>query len=213
MNVVTVIIWIALGIICAVIHKNKGYSPIAGFCWGFFLSIIGLIVVLLEKSKEEKEMSGEQGLKMWQWLLIFLGIGIILIIIFMFIISRPKDKLSSQYQNQENTSIELSNRKLDINYSSNTNINNNFENIENLYYYIKNNNWKLSSDYKSSRAYLNSKDNMFLAISCKDISDEDIENYVTDRFKYSSSNNLVESKKVNINNNKWNMFNYYDGTG
>lgn len=32
MNVVTVIIWIALGIICAVIHKNKGYSPIAGFC-------------------------------------------------------------------------------------------------------------------------------------------------------------------------------------
>lgn len=81
MNPITIIILIALGIICAVVHKNKGYSPIAGFLWGFFFSIIGLIVVLLEKDKEEKEMSGNQGLKMWQWLLIFLGIGIFLIFI------------------------------------------------------------------------------------------------------------------------------------
>lgn len=44
MNVVTVIIWIVLGVVCAFIHKNKGYSPIAGFYWGFFLSIIGLIM-------------------------------------------------------------------------------------------------------------------------------------------------------------------------
>ena len=70
MNVVTVIIWIALGIICAVIHKNKGYSPIAGFCWGFFLSIIGLIVVLLEKDKAEHDadMANKKGLSMGQWL-------------------------------------------------------------------------------------------------------------------------------------------------
>lgn len=84
MNIVTIIIWIALGIICAVIHKNKGYSPIAGFCWGFFLSLIGLIVVLLEKDKAEHdmEMQNKKGLSMTQWLLIFLGIGILLIILF-----------------------------------------------------------------------------------------------------------------------------------
>ena len=85
MNVVTVIIWIALGIICAFIHKNKGYSPISGFCWGFFFSIIGLIVVLLEKTKEEHdmEMADKKGLSMGQWFAIFLGVGVIGIIIFL----------------------------------------------------------------------------------------------------------------------------------
>ena len=89
MNVVTVIIWIALGIICAVIHKNKGYSPIAGFGWGFFLLIIGLIVVLLEKDKTEHdaEMTEKKGLSMGQWLVIFLGVGIVGIIVFFFVIS------------------------------------------------------------------------------------------------------------------------------
>ena len=52
MNFITIIIMIVLGIICAIVHKGKGYSPIAGFLWGFFFSIIGLIVVLLEKNKE-----------------------------------------------------------------------------------------------------------------------------------------------------------------
>ena len=89
MNIVTVIIWIVLGIICAVIHKNKGYSPVAGFCWGFFLSIIGLIVVLLEKTKEEHdmEMTNKKGLSMGQWMAIFLGIGIVLIIIFFIVMN------------------------------------------------------------------------------------------------------------------------------
>lgn len=89
MNVVTVIIWIALGIICAVIHKNKGYSPIAGFCWGFFLSIIGLIVVLLEKDKAEHDadMANKKGLSMGAWLGIFLGVGIVGIIIFFVVMS------------------------------------------------------------------------------------------------------------------------------
>ncbi len=89
MNVITIIIWIALGIICAVIHKNKGYSPIAGFCWGFFLSIIGLIVVLLEKDKAEHdaEMTEKKGLSMGQWLAIFLGVGIVGIIIFFVVLS------------------------------------------------------------------------------------------------------------------------------
>lgn len=89
MNVVTVIIWIVLGIICARIHKNKGYSPVTGFCWGFFFSIIGLIVVLLEKDKTEHDadMANKNGLSMGQWLAIFLGVGIVGIIIFCVIVS------------------------------------------------------------------------------------------------------------------------------
>ena len=84
MNPITIIIMIVLGIICAIVHKNKGYSPIAGFLWGFFFSIIGLIVVLLEKDKEEHDMqmANSNGLSMTQWLLINLGIGIDLIIIY-----------------------------------------------------------------------------------------------------------------------------------
>ena len=66
MNIVTVLLWIVIGSVCAVVHKNKGYSPIAGFCWGFFLSIIGLIVVLLEKDKAEHDadMANKNGLSM-----------------------------------------------------------------------------------------------------------------------------------------------------
>ena len=89
MNLITITIMIVLGIICAIIHKNKGYSPVAGFLWGFFFSIIGLIVVLLEKDKEEHDMqmAKSNGLSMTQWLLIFLGIGIVLIIIFFIVMS------------------------------------------------------------------------------------------------------------------------------
>jgi len=89
MNIVSVIILLGISIACAYIHKNKGYSPVAGFLWGFFFSIIGLIVVLLEKDKSEHDaqMSNRSGLSMAQWLLIFLGIGIVLIILFfMFIL-------------------------------------------------------------------------------------------------------------------------------
>lgn len=89
MNPVTIILWIAYGIICAIIHKKKGYSLVTGFLWGFLFSIIGLIVVLLEKDKEEHErqMANSNGLSMTQWLLIFLGIGILLIIIFFVIMN------------------------------------------------------------------------------------------------------------------------------
>lgn len=88
MNIVTLIIWIVLGVICAFVHKNKGYSPVAGFCWGFFFSIIDLIVVLLEKDKAEHDadMANKKGLSMGQWLAIFLGVGIIGIIIFLMLL-------------------------------------------------------------------------------------------------------------------------------
>ena len=83
MTIVYIIILVAMGILCAFIHKNKGYSPIAGFCWGFFFFLIGLIIVLLERNKEEQIEADKEGLSMKQWLLIFLGVGILLIIIFL----------------------------------------------------------------------------------------------------------------------------------
>ena len=83
MNVVTIIIWIVISIVCAIVHNNKGYSPVAGFCWGFFFSVIGLIVVLLEKDKEENDanIANKKSLSIWKWLAIFLGVGIVAIIV------------------------------------------------------------------------------------------------------------------------------------
>ena len=86
MIIVYIIILIAIGVLCAFIHKNKGYSPIAGFCWGFFFSIIGLLIVLLERNKDEQMEADKGKLSMIQWLLIFLGVGILLIVIFFFVL-------------------------------------------------------------------------------------------------------------------------------
>ena len=85
-----IILIIAMGILCAFIHKNKGYSPISGFCWGFFFFIIGLIIVLVERNKEEQMIADKGKLSMAQWLLIFLGIGILLIALFFIIINVMK---------------------------------------------------------------------------------------------------------------------------
>lgn len=85
MTIVSFIILVAMGILCAFIHKNKGYSPIAGFCWGFFFFIIGLLVVLFERNKADQMTADKGRLSTGQWLLIFLGIGIILLILFFII--------------------------------------------------------------------------------------------------------------------------------
>ena len=85
MTIVSFIILVAMGILCAFIHKNKGYSPIAGFCWGFFFFIIGLLVVLFERNKADQMTADKGRLSTGQWLLIFLGIGMILIILFFII--------------------------------------------------------------------------------------------------------------------------------
>ena len=85
MTIVSFIILVAIGILCAFIHKNKGYSPMAGFCWGFFFFIIGLVVVLFEQNKADQMTADKRRLSTGQWLLIFLGIGIILIILFFII--------------------------------------------------------------------------------------------------------------------------------
>ena len=60
MTIVSFIILVAMGILCAFIHKNKGYSPISGFCWGFFFFIIGLLVVLFERNKAD-QMTVDKG--------------------------------------------------------------------------------------------------------------------------------------------------------
>ena len=83
MTIVSIIILIAMGILCAFIHKNKGYSPIAGFCRGFFFFIIGLIIVLLERNKENQLIADKGHLTMTQWLFIFLGVGTLLIFIYL----------------------------------------------------------------------------------------------------------------------------------
>ena len=74
-----------------IIALRRGTIPgvLSGFLWGFLFSIIGLIVVLLEKDKEEhdRQMANSNGLSMAQWLLIFLGIGILLILIFFIIMN------------------------------------------------------------------------------------------------------------------------------
>ena len=86
-TIISLIILFAMGLLCAFLHKNKGYSPIAGFCWGFFFFIIGLLIVLFERNKEEQIEVDKGGLSMAQWLLIFLGIGILLIVIFFIIMN------------------------------------------------------------------------------------------------------------------------------
>lgn len=79
---ISLIILVAIGILCAFLHKNKGYSPIAGFCWGFFFSIIGLLIILFERNKEEQIEADKNGRSMGQWLLIFVGIGILSMVMF-----------------------------------------------------------------------------------------------------------------------------------
>lgn len=48
---------------------------------------IGLIIVLLERNKENQVIADKGSLSMTQWLFIFLGVGILLIIIFFIIMS------------------------------------------------------------------------------------------------------------------------------
>ncbi len=86
-NIYFWIINIVLGIITAIIHKRKGFSIIPGFLWGFLFSILGLLVVLLEKNKEEHDAAKANGEKsIGFWLAIFVGIGSILIIFSIFVL-------------------------------------------------------------------------------------------------------------------------------
>lgn len=72
MNItVSLILSISIGVICSYIHKNKLYSTVSGFLWGFFFSIIGLLVVLFERNKEDQIAADKGRLSMTQWLLIF----------------------------------------------------------------------------------------------------------------------------------------------
>ena len=86
-TIISLILLVGMGILCAIIHKNKGYSPIAGFCWGFFFFILGLAIVLLERNKAEQMEEDKGKLSMTQWLLIFLGIGLFILVILFILMS------------------------------------------------------------------------------------------------------------------------------
>ena len=87
MTTISLIILIAIGLICSYIHKDKGYSPISGFLWGFFFHIIGLLIILFERNKEEQIEADKDEFSMKQWLLLFLGIGIVFIALLFLVIS------------------------------------------------------------------------------------------------------------------------------
>lgn len=82
-TIIKVVIGIGIGIATSVIHKRKGYSPVAGFCWGFFFSVIGLLVVLLEKDKAELDAKyeGKKQLSVFAWIVIFTVITIAIVAI------------------------------------------------------------------------------------------------------------------------------------
>lgn len=87
-SVFYLIFWIVIGIITAILHKRKGYSPIAGFLWGFLFSVLGLLIVVLEKDKAEHDAAKEKGEKsIGFWLAIFVGGGSLLLILAFIILS------------------------------------------------------------------------------------------------------------------------------
>ncbi len=70
--ILMIFISIVLGAIGAYIHKRKGYSLVAGFCWGFLCGLLGLAVVLLEQTAEERKELGKTGLSIFKLIIIFI---------------------------------------------------------------------------------------------------------------------------------------------
>ena len=88
-NIYYWIITIVIGVISAIIHKKKGFSPISGFLWGFLFGIIGLLIVIFEKDKSEHNQAKANGEKsIGYWLAIFVGIGTALIALALFVMSK-----------------------------------------------------------------------------------------------------------------------------
>ena len=113
------IILIGMGIVCSFIHKGKGYSPIAGFFWGFCFNIIGLLIVLFERNKDEQVEADKNHLSMGKWLMIFLGVGILGIIIFLVIILNQDDtKTNSTSTNTANSTNTTDTKYIDSNTSN-----------------------------------------------------------------------------------------------
>lgn len=71
------IVLIIMGIITSIIHKRKGYSAITGFLWGAIFFIIGLLIVVTERTKEEQQIEDKGQASVIQWVFIFLGIGVL----------------------------------------------------------------------------------------------------------------------------------------
>jgi len=50
---------IFLGIVSSVIYSKKGYSKLGGFLLGFFLGIVGIIIVLLSRNLNDRSFTPE----------------------------------------------------------------------------------------------------------------------------------------------------------
>lgn len=48
---ISIIFTIFIAVLAGNIHKNKGYSFLTGFLWVFFFGLLGLLIVVLTKSK------------------------------------------------------------------------------------------------------------------------------------------------------------------
>ena len=57
--VVSLIISIALCVWGGNISKGKGYSFASGFLWVFFLGLLGLVIVAVEKPKEQPTVTAK----------------------------------------------------------------------------------------------------------------------------------------------------------
>lgn len=52
--IISIICSAMCGIITSVINKKKGYD--GGFCWGFFLGVIGIFIVVMRNDKKDNDV-------------------------------------------------------------------------------------------------------------------------------------------------------------
>ena len=87
---------VIIGVVCCILHKKKGYNPIAGFFWGFLFNIFGLLIVIFEKTKAEHDVEMNKGSKsIGFYLALFVGIGTLIIAITLFVYSKMQTRNSN----------------------------------------------------------------------------------------------------------------------
>ena len=198
-----ILLVITSSIITTIVHKKKGYSAFAGFCLGFFLTLIGVSIVSLEKTKTETdiEKANKSGPTMGQWIVIFVSIGITIMILFYFVLR--------VFIFKDSTKDDIVNtNQLNINYSSNVFIDSNFNHLDRLYYYVDSNVMQKSFDNIDNISYSSNNPYLKFNISYEDNPTSDINNYITEQFDSYTFYNLIDSYKVSINSFTWDLFYY-----
>ncbi len=54
---IAIVVEVIMGIVTKTINENKGYE--GGFAWGFFLNLIGIIIVVFRKENQQKNETGD----------------------------------------------------------------------------------------------------------------------------------------------------------